>query len=144
MANSKIVEMGYFGNIWVRMHHYDKAGDTHNGHKHHFDHVTLVTQGSVLCEVEGNEPKVFKAPTFIVIAKDKMHKFTAQEDNTNYFCVYALRDIDGNVTDVFNGDNSPYGKAMSKEEVEQRMAPQCISCGGCAVADALKAARGTK
>jgi hypothetical protein len=140
MSNpSSIAQMGFFGNIWVRMHHYKKAGDHHNGHKHHFDHVTLVTQGSVLCEVEGHEPKEFKAPTFIVIKKDKKHKFTALEDDTTYFCVYALRDIDGNVTDVYSGDNSPYGHNMSRDEVEQRMAPQCISCGGCEVADALKA-----
>ncbi len=143
MSNSIVTNMGYFGNIWVRMHSYPKAGDIHKGHKHHFDHVTIVTSGRVLCEVEGHTPKEFTAPTFIVISKDKVHNFTALEDNTTYFCVYALRDLDGNVTDVFSGDNSPYdGETMSKTEVEDALAPICIACNGCSVATALKVERG--
>lgn len=106
---SNIDTLGYFGNIWVRSHTLLKAGDTNGGgHKHYFDHVTLLVAGSVTVEVEGHEPKKFTAPNFIVIDKDKKHKFTALEDNTVYFCVFALRDIDGDVTDIYSGDNLPY------------------------------------
>ena len=138
MADSSTpVELGYFGNIWVRQHYYKKAGDYHEGHKHHFDHVTLVARGSVLCEVEGCEPKEFKAPTFIVIKKDDLHKFTALEDDTVFYCVFALRDIDGNQTDIYSGDNSPYGAApFTKEEVAKRLGNTtqftCPGCTGCA------------
>lgn len=41
---------------------------------------------------------------------------TALEDDTLYYCVFALRDVDGNVTDIYSGNNSPYGYAQSKEE----------------------------
>jgi hypothetical protein len=134
-----IAEMGYYGNIWVRMHHYDKAGQIHKGHKHHFDHVTLVTNGKVLCEVEGHAAKEFAAPTFITIAKDRMHNFTALEDNTTYFCLFAMRDLDGNVVDVFSKENSPVDEGMTKQEVASLMAPTCIACNGCSVAETLKA-----
>ena len=36
-------ELGFFGNIWVRQHFLEKAGDVIDGHKHHFDHVSLLT-----------------------------------------------------------------------------------------------------
>jgi hypothetical protein len=105
---------GYFGNIWVRQNFLPKAGDSNGGgHTHHFDHVSLLAQGSVRVEVEGCAPKDFHAPTFIVIKKEHKHKFTALEDNTLWYCVFALRDIDGNVTDFYSGDNNPYGPADS-------------------------------
>lgn len=117
MSSAYIHELGYFGNIWVRSHIMNKAGDDNGGgHYHHFDHVTLLMRGSVEVEVEGYPPKKFTAPTFIVIKKEHKHKFTALEDNTLYYCVYALRDVDGNVTDIYGGDNSPYGAVEETPE----------------------------
>ena len=104
-------ELGYFGNIWVRQNLLKKSGEITQGHKHHFDHVSLLATGKVRVEVEGFEPKEFTAPTFIVIKKEHSHKFIALEDNTLWYCVFALRDIDGEVTDIYSGDNSPYGAA---------------------------------
>lgn len=103
-------DIGYFGNVWVRSNLLEKAGD-HNdgGHKHHFDHVSLLAKGSVKVEVEGHEPKTFTAPKFIVIKKEHNHKFTALEDGVIWYCVFALRDVNGEVTDIYSGDNSPYG-----------------------------------
>jgi len=112
-------ELGFFGNIWVRQNWLEKAGiNNDGGHKHHFDHVSLLARGKVLVEVEGNEPKEFTAPTFIVIKKELKHKFTALEDDTLYYCVFALRDIDGNVTDFYSGDNSPYEGVVENNDNE--------------------------
>ena len=78
---SNVEHMGYYGNVWVRSHYFAKAGDTNGGgHKHNFNHVTLLAVGSVLVEVEGHTPKEFHAPTFIIIDKDHNHKFTALTD----------------------------------------------------------------
>jgi hypothetical protein len=105
---SNIDQMGYFGNIWVRSHTFAKVGDTNGGgHTHNFDHVTLLAVGSVLVEVEGYEPKEFHGPTFITIDKDHSHKFTALTDDVVYYCVFALRDLDGDVTDIVGDANSP-------------------------------------
>lgn len=103
--------LGYFGNIWVRQNYLETTGDIAPGHKHHFDHVSLLSSGKVRVEVTGFPAKEFTAPTFIVIKKEHEHKFTALEDNTLWYCVFALRDIDGDVTEIYNGDNSPYGVA---------------------------------
>ena len=101
--------MGYFGNIWVRSHYFAKAGDTNGGgHYHHHDHVTLLAVGEVLVEMDGKDPKKFTAPTFIVVPADHKHKFTALTDGVVYYCVYALRDENGEVDVMFNGDHSPY------------------------------------
>ena len=132
--------LGYFGNIFVHQHTYDKAGKVHQGHAHNFDHVTILAKGSVLCEVKGCQPKVFHAPTFIVIKKNHWHKFTALEDDTTFWCVFALRDLNGEGTDVYSGDNSPYDQtldsnALSVEEVQAKLgivteytSPGCTGC----------------
>ena len=109
----KVHELGYFGNIWVRQNYLENKGDFVEGHTHNFDHVSLLASGKVLVEVEGFEPKEFKAATFIIIKKEHEHKFTALEDNTLWYCVFALRDLDGEVTDIYSGDNNPYGSLSS-------------------------------
>jgi hypothetical protein len=117
---NKLNELGYFGNIWVRQNLLERKGDTHPGHKHHFDHVSLLVKGKVSVEVKGYPAKEFAAPTFIVIKKEHEHKFTALEDDTLWYCVFALRDIDGEVTDFYSGDNSPYGAANSEDHVKMK------------------------
>jgi hypothetical protein len=114
--DSVVNDLGYFGNIWVRSHVYNDGQTNGGGHTHHFDHITLLAQGKVKVEVEGYTPKIFAAPKFIVIKKEHKHRFTALEDNTIYYCVFALRDVDGDVTDIYSGDNSPYGSADDPEE----------------------------
>lgn len=119
---AKMEALGYFGNIWIRSHYYPKAGMTNGGgHKHHFDHTTLLVNGSVKVEVEGYEPKVFKAPTFIIIKKEHKHLITALEDDTTYYCVFALRDEDGGVTDIYSGDNSPYNALPDDAETVSKL-----------------------
>jgi hypothetical protein len=119
MSNNNYDELGYFGNIWVRANILKKAGDTNGGgHKHHFDHVSLLVRGSVRLDVDGYPSKVFTAPRFIVVKKELKHRFTALEDDTVYYCVFALRDVDGNVTDIYSGDNSPYGSIDDEDVIK--------------------------
>lgn len=108
VGQSNITQMGYFGNIWVRSHQFDKVGDSNGtGHKHNFDHVTLLAVGSVKVEVDNKEAKVFHAPTFIVIDKNCRHKFTSLTDDVVYYCVFAVRDVDGEIGDICSDEHSP-------------------------------------
>jgi hypothetical protein len=110
-------ELGYFGNIWVKQNVLLKAGQYALGHTHEFDHVSLLTQGSALVEVDGCEPKVFKSPVFIVIKKEHRHKFTALEDKTMWYCVFAMRNLDGEVVnsqdEIYSSRNNPYSDKSS-------------------------------
>lgn len=101
-------ELGYFGNIWVRQYVLEKAGESNQGHYHLFDHVTLLAKGSVKVEIEGMPPKEFTAPTFIVIKKDFSHKFTAMTDDVLWYCVFAIRDENGELTDLYPDTSSPF------------------------------------
>jgi len=106
-AGPHLFEMGYFGNIWVRQNVLARAGQSAGGHKHKFDHISLLTSGKIKIEVEGKEPKEFTAPTFIVVRKEQKHNITALEDNTIYYCVFALRDLDGEVMEIFGPQHDP-------------------------------------
>lgn len=101
-------ELGYFGNIWVRQNVLEKAGDTAGGHYHLFDHVSLLAKGTVEVEIEGHPSKQFVAPTFIVIRKEFNHKFTAITDDVLWYCVFAIRDEDGSLTDTYPETSNPY------------------------------------
>jgi len=101
-------ELGFVGNIWVRQNYLEKAGDKVGGHIHYFDHVSLLAKGSVEVRIDGQEPHTFHAPTFIVIRKQHRHEITALEDDTSWYCVFAVRDIDGNLSDIVNPENDPW------------------------------------
>jgi hypothetical protein len=66
-----VLQMTVMSNLWVKMMYFKKAGDVMLGHKHAFDHPTLLSKGSVEVDIEG-VTTIFKAPTLIFISKDKI------------------------------------------------------------------------
>lgn len=104
MADPNIKIMA-ISNVYVRMMHFASKGDCEYGHKHTFDHGTLVSSGAVLVEIvdehtkETVSSKEFRAPEMIFIDKDKYHKITALEDNTVCGCIHALRTVDADIID---------------------------------------------
>ena len=101
-------ELGYFGNIWVRQNVLENEGDESEGHIHLFDHVSLLARGSVEVTIDGYPPRQFVAPTFIVIKKEHRHKFTALTDDVLWYCVFAIRDEDGELSDIYPKTSSPF------------------------------------
>jgi len=100
-------EIGFFGNIWVRKLYFPTKEQVYEGHKHSHDHVSLLISGSVKVEVEGYEPKIFKAPTYIIIRAEYEHKITALEDNTLWWCLHAMRTEEGEVEELYTEYNDP-------------------------------------
>lgn len=98
--NSPKVQIVAISNVFTRLMYFEKKGDTEAGHKHSYDHATILSSGSVLYEVldapGGNTvaQKVFQAPGYIFVDKDKHHRITALEDGAVCLCVHALRTID--------------------------------------------------
>ena len=91
-------------NVYSRLMRFVKAGDVEEGHRHSFDHGTLLSKGRLLVEKYDNNmavtfSKEFTAPSFIFIDKDARHKLTSLEDETLATCIHSLRDIDGDIVD---------------------------------------------
>jgi quercetin dioxygenase-like cupin family protein len=93
-------------NLWLRQMVFKNAGDANEGHKHNYDHITLLTTGSVRVHV-GDKVSDFVAPQMIYIQKGKSHYIEALEDNTIAFCVHALRNKD--TEDILEQDQIPLG-----------------------------------
>lgn len=97
------VKISCVSNIYVRMMNFKTAGIIELGHTHEYDHVTMVTNGSVEVQVfddNKNEllpPVIFKAPNFIYIKKNTAHQIKSLEDNTIALCIHSLREIDGTI-----------------------------------------------
>jgi len=91
MENQPEVLLGCVSNLWSKMMHFKQAGDVEPGHKHLFDHMTLLAHGSLRVSVDG-ESTDFKAPHMIFIRAGKYHELEALEDGTLAYCIHALRD----------------------------------------------------
>ncbi len=93
-----IIKLISLSNVYTRMMYFEKKGDVEEGHKHMYDHATLVSSGSVLYEVLDDNgvtqySKVFNAPDMVYVDKNKFHRITALVDGTTCGCIHALRDI---------------------------------------------------
>jgi len=106
-TNRPIASIGCVSNVYVRQMNFKKAGSKNHPHLHTHDHTTLLASGSVECSVNGIIT-IFNAPTMIYIAKDKLHFFTALEDNTVAYCVHAIRGDSGD-NDIINPESIPDG-----------------------------------
>lgn len=90
------------GNIFIRPNELPDKGDKLQGHKHNFDHTTIVFKGSV--HVRGVCPdgriieRDFKAPAHFLVRAEVIHEITALEDGTEFWCVYAHRTPQGEVS----------------------------------------------
>lgn len=89
------VHIGCVANLYSRMMHFVKAGDTEIGHTHQFDHLTLLAKGRLKVTVEGVVSE-FTAPHMIYIRADKNHELVALENDTVAYCIHALRDKENN------------------------------------------------
>lgn len=104
MSNPR-TDLKLVDNVFVKLHHFLDAGDTHQGHAHKFDHITLLASGKVLMKHDNGEQE-FTAPHLIVTPKGVTHQFTALEPNTVFCCIHAIRDGDG-VDDIAPPNISP-------------------------------------
>ncbi len=111
-------QFGFYGGVMVRLHRMERAGEVHDGHEHHLDHVTLVAQGAIRVrwrrynkrgEVIAFGEKDFHAPTFLTIRADTHHEVTALADDTVWMCVFAVPpEYAASASEMTNERNSPY------------------------------------
>ena len=71
------IMIGMVANLWTRQMTFKNKGDIELGHKHQFDHLTLLASGALKVEIEGNITE-FKAPFMIFISKDKTRMETLE------------------------------------------------------------------
>jgi quercetin dioxygenase-like cupin family protein len=94
------------GNIFIRENRLAKTGDITNGHKHNFDHTTILMRGSVRITAkldDGNLIRDAKAPAYVLIKAGVEHEIVALEDDTVYWCVYSHRTPQGEITQDYTG-----------------------------------------
>lgn len=105
--STPVSSIGCVANLFSRMMHFKNAGDTEHGHKHQFDHLTLLAKGKLKVTVEGSTSE-FTAPHMIYIHKDKIHELVALEPDTVAYCIHALRG-DNETGDILDPAMIPAG-----------------------------------
>jgi hypothetical protein len=124
--SSPEVKLFAVSNVFSRLMHFVNKGDIEEGHKHVYDHGTLLSSGSVLVEMIDDDgvtigSKEFTAPNFIFIEKNVNHRLTALEDNTVCACIHALRTVDQELIDPdFLVTTIDYGN-VEKTDLDQRI-----------------------
>jgi quercetin dioxygenase-like cupin family protein len=107
MIREPKIKLAMVSNLWIKLMTFENAGDVNEGHEHEFDHITLLTNGSVEVDVNGTK-SIFTAPQIIYTQKKTIHTMTALEDNTTASCVIAIRNSE-RVEDIMDPDSVPKG-----------------------------------
>ena len=99
------------GNIFLRKWRGIEKGHVIEGHKHNFDHTTIVFTGAVKVRAKvqsGEIEREFRAPTHFLVRAGVEHEYTALEDGTEYWCVYSHRTAQGDIVQEFTGWGPSY------------------------------------
>jgi quercetin dioxygenase-like cupin family protein len=91
VSDAPITDLKIVDNVFVKLHYFINPGDTHQGHAHVFDHITLLATGAVRM-VHDNGEQEFEAPHLIVTPKGVTHQFIALKPGTLFCCIHAIRD----------------------------------------------------
>ena len=122
ITQSSMCEHGFYGNIFWREHHLIKKGNTHKGHKHIIDHATIIIKGSVDVVIDNTHSFIASAPCVLEIDKDKFHQFTAREDDTIYFCIFATNELEKTLEESEN---------IKINQTDFFAKTLCSDCSGC-------------
>lgn len=57
-------------------------------HVHDYEHMTLLTNGSISAIIENEPAGIFVAPAVIHVDANRKHEFIALEDNTILWCIH--------------------------------------------------------
>jgi quercetin dioxygenase-like cupin family protein len=106
-----IPSITFVSNLFIKQMVFRKTGDKEYGHSHCYDHVTLLSKGSLQIEALGKTTD-FKAPIHIYIKAGVVHELTALEDDTLAHCIHALRESDGS-GDIIDPASIPDGVVPS-------------------------------
>ncbi len=68
-------------------------------HKHNFDHLSALFSGCVMCDIEGEEPKIYYSPDVILVKANIVHKFTAINGDAVIGCIHATDCTDPDLID---------------------------------------------
>lgn len=89
------------GNVYIRDMMLGKGGKI-DGHKHNFDHTTIVFKGAVHVKAKCPDGRIieqdFIAPSHFLVLKDVEHEITAIADDTVFWCVYSHRTPQGEIS----------------------------------------------
>jgi len=99
------------GNILIRPMKLTKHGPPMEGHKHNFDHTSIVFKGTVHVSAILPNGQVIErdfgegAPhgKHFLVKADVTHKIIALTDEAEVWCVYAHRTPQGDVVQHFDG-----------------------------------------
>lgn len=113
--------INFFGNVVVRTLVFDYPGHTLPGHKHNYAHANMILKGSVrLTVVEENGrsyQRIHKAGDWLEVPAEATHELVALETGTVAYCIFAVRDKDGEIADFVRAehiaDESYHERAVS-------------------------------
>lgn len=104
------------GPLGLRRFRLEKTCDESVGHEHNYDHVTLVHRGRLKVlyryvkegqEIVG-ETREYEAGEFFTVKASVRHTLKALEPDTEYFCIFSHRDLDGVVLQQYRGNDRAY------------------------------------
>lgn len=107
------MDVAVTGPIGYRRFVLEKKCVANEGHKHNYDHATIVIRGRVQVTVTDDDGKElakreYGAGDLFEVKASHFHEIKALEDNSVYLCVFSHRDFDGLVTQRYVGNAEAY------------------------------------
>lgn len=93
--------------VYVKQFELQHKGAFVIGHKHNYDHLSLLAAGQVVVKLDGDdEGTLYSAPTGIVVKAGVEHTIICVSDKALWYCVHEIPEEyrEGDIEDVLVAD----------------------------------------
>jgi hypothetical protein len=92
----ELIEFHFADGVMVKQIPFRRAGVGRPGHKHTYDHTSMLAKGALRIWCDGTLLGDFKAPTGIFIRANAFHTMVALEDDTLLYCIHNTHNFPPN------------------------------------------------
>lgn len=97
-AHDPRIKHHFAGGVYAKEITLDSTAAGMNQHEHTFDHLSILTQGQVVVDVDGLQTTL-TAPAVLTIRAGQRHKIIPTQVPVTWFCIHATDVVDTDLVD---------------------------------------------
>jgi mannose-6-phosphate isomerase-like protein (cupin superfamily) len=92
------IQHHFAGGVYAKEITLDSTAAGMNQHEHTFDHLSILTQGQVIIDIDGLQTTL-TAPAVLTVKAGQRHKIIPTQVPVTWFCIHATTVVDADLVD---------------------------------------------
>lgn len=97
-AHDPRIQHHFAGGVYAKQITLNSAAEGMHQHEHTFDHLSILTQGQVVVDIDGLQT-TYTAPAVLTIQAGQRHMIIPTQIPVTWFCIHATDIVDADLVD---------------------------------------------